>query len=75
MRTSTKTVASLADTNILVYCFDHRYPAKLEVAREWMEGGLVPSYEVIKIGMSDFDALGNSRSSRGVDDVGKASGI
>jgi predicted nucleic acid-binding protein len=34
-------VASLADTNILVYCFDHRYPAKLEVAREWMERGMV----------------------------------
>ena len=40
MRTSTTTVASLADTNILVYCFDHRYPAKLEVAREWMGRGL-----------------------------------
>jgi hypothetical protein len=34
-------VASLADTNILVYCFDHRYPAKLAVAREWMERGMV----------------------------------
>jgi hypothetical protein len=36
VRSSTTTVASLADANILVYGFDHRYPAKLEVAREWM---------------------------------------
>ena len=34
-------MASLADTNILVYCFDHRYPAKVEVARELMERGMV----------------------------------
>jgi predicted nucleic acid-binding protein len=33
-------VASLADTNILVYCFDHRFPAKLEVARMRMSLGL-----------------------------------
>jgi hypothetical protein len=41
-------VASLADTNILVYCFDHRCPAKLELAREWMERGMVDGS--VKIG-------------------------
>lgn len=33
-------MANLVDTNILVYCFDPRYPAKQAVARKLLRGGI-----------------------------------
>ena len=34
-------MAKLVDTNVLVYCFDPRFPAKQEVARELLRRGVL----------------------------------
>jgi predicted nucleic acid-binding protein len=39
-------VASLVDTNVLVYCFDPRFPEKQRLARELLRQGLV-SEEIV----------------------------